>query len=292
LAKFQFVCDESYDSDPQKGGGSFFTTPSGGSVYVPRTYLLAGFFAHELTWEEITARWKEVNDWAEVTRYHAAYVNARAGEFAGWPKEKQIEYSKRLLQIILDQSELVHVVAAGMEATEYYSTINEFGRRKLGSPYIACFKALISQLARQMESGVAAFAPDDQFDFILDQNGKEEKAAIEVFYKIKSDREWPFSHRLGDCGAGSAERYLPLQCADMIAYESFRLVQDQNTGAKIRKGLELMFQKNRFLGYMYDRKIFDQLKTPLETAATCIDNGFVANFPMVTYAMDAQGNPI
>jgi hypothetical protein len=89
-----------------------------------------------LTWAEIAARWKEVNDWAEVTRYHAAYVNARAGKFADWPKEKQIEYSKRLLQIILDQSELVHVVAAGMEATEYYHIFNESGRRKLGSPYM------------------------------------------------------------------------------------------------------------------------------------------------------------
>ena len=86
--------------------------------------------------------------------------------------------------------------------------------------------------------------------------------------------------------------YLPLQCADMIAYESFRLVQEQNTGAKIRKGLELMFQKNRFLGYMYDRKTFDLLKTRLETAATCIDNGFVGNFPMVMYAMEGQGNPV
>jgi hypothetical protein len=145
-----------------------------------------------------------------------------------------------------------------------------------------------TRLRGRFAPGIAGFAPDDQFDFILDQNGKEEKAAVDVFDKIKSDRECPFSHRLGECGAGSAERYVPLQCADMIAYELFRLVQDQNTGAKIRKGLELMFQKNRFLGYMYDRKIFDQLKTPLETAAICIDNGFVANFPMVTYAMDAQ----
>jgi hypothetical protein len=245
-----------------------------------------------LTWDDVTTRWKATNGWAGVRRYHAAYVNARAGEFSGWAKEKQIEYSKRLLQIILDQAGLVHVIAVGMEANEYYSTINEFGRRKLGSPYIACFKSLVSVIAHQMELGIAGFAPDDQFDFILDQNGKEERAAIELFYKMKSDRSWPFSHRLADCGAASAERYIPLQCADMIAYESFRLVQDQHTGARIRKGLELMFPTNPFLGCMYDRNAFNQLKILLESAVTCIDNGFVTNFPMVTHPMDAQGNPL
>jgi hypothetical protein len=78
----------------------------------------------------------------------------------------------------------------------------------------------------------------------------------------------------------------------MIAYESFRLVQDQHTGARIRKGLELMFPTNPFLGYMYDRNAFNQLKILLESAVTCIDNGFVTNFPMVTHPMDAQGNPL
>lgn len=64
-----------------------------------------------------------------------------------------------------------------------------------------------------MELGIAGFAADDQFDFILDQNGEEERSAIELFYKLKSDQEWPFSHRLSDYGAASAERFIPLQCA-------------------------------------------------------------------------------
>jgi hypothetical protein len=237
---------------------------------------------------DIEQRWKAENDRVGVQRYHGAAVNARNGEFEGWPKDKQIQYSKNLLQILLDQGHLIHVVSVAMEASEYYRTVNEFGRKKLGSPYIACFKSCVSTLAQQMDLPSAGFAPEDKFAIILDRNEAEEDDAVRVFDKMKDDRSWPHSHRLATCAPGSWEDFTSLQCADLVAYESFRLVHNQHTASRIRKALELMFDKNAFLGYTYDREALLKLKQPLESAFFCVDNGFVVNFPLVTEAMDLR----
>src|ERR1700691_2992439 len=168
LAVLRFFCDESYDSDPKTGTGMMFHSPGEKPVYIPKTYIVAGFIADELTCEEIEKRWRVVNGQLGVTRYHAAAVNARDGEFEDWPKEKQIEYSKNLLQILTDQEKHLHVIGMAMEASEYFRTINEFGRKKLGSPYLACFKSCVSTIAQHMDLPSAGFSSDDKFAVILD----------------------------------------------------------------------------------------------------------------------------
>ena len=265
-----------------------FHSPGEKSIYVPKTYIVGGFFAHELTCSDIENRWNEENTRVGVKRYHASEVNARDGEFEGWPKEKQIEYSKNLLQILLDQDHLIHIVSVGMEATEYHQAINEFGRKKLGTPYIACFKSCVSALAQQMDLTGSGFAPEDKFAIILDRNEAEEADAVRVFYAMKDDSKWPHSHRLATCAPGSWEDFTSLQCADLIAYETFRLVHNQHTAPRVRKALELMFDRNAFLGYTYDRETLLNLKQPLESEIWCVDNGFVVNFPPVLEPMDSR----
>jgi hypothetical protein len=288
VAILRFFCDESYDSDPKAGTGMMFHSPGEKPVYVPKTYVVGGIITNEITCDGIERRWREVNAVAGVTRYHAAAVNAREGEFENWPKEKQIEYSKSLLQILLDQEHDFHVVGMAIEASEYFRTINEFGRKKLGSPYLACFKGCISTIAQHMNLPSAGFADDDKFAIILDRNEAEEVDAVKAFYAIKDDPNCPYAHRLATCAPGSWQDFTSLQCADLIAYESFRLYHDQGIARKVRKALELMFSKNPFLGYGYDRDTLLELKAPLESAFSCVDNGFVVNFPPVTEPTDSR----
>jgi hypothetical protein len=200
---------------------------------------------------------------------------ARAGEFEGWEKEKQITYSKNLVQILQDQKRNLHAVSCGMWSTDYYRIISNEGRRKLGRPYIACFKTCVATIAREME--IRGFPPQDKFSVILDRNEFEDEA-VDVFSKMKDAPEWPYHHRLATCAPGSCEDFVPLECADLIAYETFRLIHDGAKGDKVRKALRLMFGDNGFLGYSFQPDALKRLKEPLEDAV-CVDNGFVVSFP-------------
>jgi hypothetical protein len=121
------------------------------------------------------------------------------------------------------------------------------------------------------------FEPEDKFAVVLERNDFEDEA-VEVFYTMKDTKEWPYHHRLATCAPGSYEDFVPLECADLIAYETFRLIHDGAKDDKVRKALRLMFDANGFLGYGFEPDALKILKAPLEEAV-CVDNGFVVSFP-------------
>ena len=288
MAVFRFFCDESYDSDPQKGSGMMFYDPnSKASTYIPKTFIVGGFFSNERNWGDIETRWKAENKRAGVTRYHAVYVNARSDEFTGWTKDQQIEYSKNLTQILLDQGRDLHALSCAMWASDYYRIINEYGRRKMGKPYLACFNSCVALIAQEME--IRGFPPNDKFAVILDRN-EHENEAVESFYKMKDSPNWGYGHRLATCAPGATGDFVPLECADLIAYESFRLLHDRANPDTVRKALKTMFNRNGFLGHALDSVAFNKMKSDLE-AATCEDGRFVVQYAPLSQQSEGSSVP-
>ncbi len=241
--------------------------------YVPATYVVAGFFAEEATWTEIERRWTRENERVGVTRYHAANVNSRTGEFEGWSRTKRDIYARSLLDIIRDQGMDLHAVACGMLVRDYENAISPEGRERFGSPYLACFKTLIAVIAQELES--RDFDPKDRFAVLFDHNNHD-REVDSVFLGMKYHPSYKYGHRLATCNPGTWEEYIELQAADLIAYETFKALHEvHRTGdVKARKSLESLFSDNGFLGYYLDRPTLNLVKPQLE-AATCEPNGFI-----------------
>ncbi|HEY2380290.1 MAG TPA: DUF3800 domain-containing protein [Terriglobia bacterium] len=282
MALFRFYCDESYDSDPALDPANIGLAfhQLGSKPHVPRAYVVGGVFAGESAWTDIEKQWAPINMQFGVGRYHAAQVNAREGEFKDWLKDKQRDYSKALLDIVLNQGRKIHAISCGMLPREYRAIISEEGRRKLGHPYLACFKSAIALIAQEMEFR-RHFGPDDKFAVILDRN-EHENEAVEIFYKMKDSKEWPFHRRLATCAPGGWEDHLGLQPADLIAYETYRILADRYDGKynddDVRPFLRRMFSTNGFLGYYFEPWAFNEIKEHLENI-DCVPNGFILNFP-------------
>jgi len=285
MALFWFFCDESYDSDPAQERMVFHEL---GAAYVPATYVVAGFFADELTWTDVEGRWSAENRRVGVSRYHAAEVNAFGDEFAGWEKDKQIAYSANLVKILTDQKRRLHAVSCGIFSREYEQIIGEGGRKKFGHPYIVCFKSCIAMLAQEME--IRNFEPEDKFAVILGRNSLENEA-IKVFTEMQDNPNWRFGRRLAFCARGNWQDFVPLQTADLIAYETFRLLHEKHKDdpKQARWALRTMFPENGFLGHYYEAETLQRIKEPLENAA-CAPNGFVVVFPPVTDST-GEGRP-
>jgi hypothetical protein len=270
MAMLWFYCDESYSSSK------------------PNAYVVAGFIATDRVWGKVERAWKNKNHRVGVTRFHASHLNALDYEFEGWMAQRSKRYTKSLIRILQKPKRDLHAVSVGILRQDYELIISEAGRKKFGNPYIVCFKQSIALIAQEMYNG--NWEPDDKFSVILDRNDFQAEAQ-EVFFKMKDSGErWPASRHLGTCASGSAEEYIPLQAADLIAYETFRLLESKARGReKIRKALRKLLPKNGFSGYYYEPELLRDIKDTIENAQV-EPNGFIA-LHRLPYTTDDLATP-
>lgn len=272
MALLKFFCDESYDSDPNKGTAPPPKKSKSAEVHVPKVFVVGGFLANAAVWTAIEKPWVEQNRKFGVSRFHAADVNARDGEFAGWSKTHRDSYVLPLLGIIRDQGRYLHAVSVGMYPRDYKKIINGHGRKLFGPPHIACFKSCIVLIAHEME--LMGLPREDQIEVVFERNDFESDC-VKIFCALKDNPAFKLRHRLATCAPGSWEDFLPLQCADMIAYDTYRLLEDKNVGmGRTRKSLESLYPKNGFMGFYFEQDLLRSMKEPLEKARG-LDNGFI-----------------
>jgi hypothetical protein len=264
IVEFSFFCDESYDPPKTK-------RLKGSPPLEPKCYVVGGFIGDQRTWEKVEGRWDRKNKRVGVPRYHAAHLNAATWEFDGWGKTRRLRYSKGMLRILKDQKKKLHGISCGLYVDDYRRIISADGQRKMGHPYLVCFKECIATIAQHMEYG--GFAPEDTFSVVLDQN-EHQIEAVDFFYKLKKSN-FPYRHRLETCTPGLATKYIGLQAADFVAYETFRLMQSiRNEIAQIRHALNVMFNTTGFMGHLYGEDALKKI-APLVDAAKCKANGYV-----------------
>jgi hypothetical protein len=276
MALFTFHCDESYDSDPHQDSERVLNAAK--NPYIPKTYVVGGFFSNEIVWGKVKRSWDWKNKRVGVSRFHASDLNARDQEYEGWSKNRQIRYAKDMLRILKKQGLDLHAVSCGMLVREYEQILSKQGRRNLGNPYIACFKTCLAIIARGMNDPKAGFYPEDQFAVVLDRNDFQTEA-VDIFYKMKDDQAFRDRNRLATCTPASSAQVTELQTADLIAYETFKLLHSSRDGVlTARKSLESMFPKNGFKGLYYGKQTLERMKPAIEGAVNCAPNGFIVNF--------------
>jgi len=255
MAMFYFFCDESYDSKSKH----------------PRTYVVAGFIATERTWEKVQRPWQAKNKRVGVSAFHASHLNAKRYEFEGWSEQRSKRYTQDLLKILQAQKEKLHVFSAGILVRDYERIISEEGRRKFGSPYIVCFKECVTSIA---ESIYQTGSPEDKFTVIFDKN-EFWKEASTIFDALKENTEWSAHRHLWLCAPSNPLQFVPLQPADLIAYESFKLLHDRHSGTqRVRIAMQKLLPHNGFTGHYYDAEILQHMKPAIESAK-CGPGGFI-----------------
>lgn len=266
---FKFYCDESHDSPTSRRTE-------------PKSYVVAGFFADQSTWTKIETRWKRRNDLEGVPRYHAAHLNAGTWEYDGWKKYRRVTYSKEILKTLKGHHGKLHGVCCGLFVDSYRRIISDEGQKKMGHPYMVCFKTVVAAIAKQMDEG--EFAPEDRFAVIVDR-GDFDVHAVRAFYKIKDDPQFAHRHRLETCTPADSEKFIGLQTADFVAYESLRLMHGKRSGAsQIRKALSSMIDSTGFMSYQFGDESLTHMRDGVERI-TCEPGGLVIVPP------DGAGQP-
>jgi hypothetical protein len=194
--------------------------------------LMAGFFAHRNQWDLFDKLWakqlsapcpgKESLSW-----FHMAECQAGDGMFLGWKRHETDFLVHELGGIILKTG--IYGFGGAMSRKEYERLIVGDYRRATGDAeticIINCFSTLLD-LAKVV-------APGQEIAIVFDDR-PQKKRDIQKIYDIYKDVA-------GDAGIvsvtfASARKVLPLQAADLLAWEIYQDAQDALAGRREAEG--------------------------------------------------------
>lgn len=249
LVLFRFYCDESYD----------------GNAKNPTYFTVSGFFSDQPTWEEVEEEWDEVNRRYGVKGFHATKLNGRIGEYEGWCKTKQCEYSAELLSVINRQKKRMVAYNCAVRGDAYRRIISLDGQNKMGHPWLLCFQSCIAMVAKHMETLPA----EDKVSVVFGRENRFEGMAVSAFGQMTENQLFPYRHRLMTCTPGNPNVILPLQVADLLAYEYYRRMRQHRDGQpapEFRTPLRLIRENNNYAEGLFGESWFLTNKLAIESA--------------------------
>jgi len=171
------------------------------------------------TWKSFTREWKVAKRPIEV--FHATDCEALQGEFKGWTAERRNEYVANLLPVIARHE--IHGNAIGINVGDYETAAR--GRfpikQTFNSAYSVCVQVVVDNIMWQMErTGM-----NDAIAFIHEDNDYREQA-LGAFEYVKRRRTTHASKMT--LTFASKEAAMPLQAADILAYEANKRLRDQS----------------------------------------------------------------
>lgn len=250
LVLFRFYCDESYD----------------GKANNPDYFTISGFFSDQPTWEEVEHEWLAVNNEYGVTNgFHASELNGRGPKtrYSRWNKSRADEYSAKLLYCINRQKFRMRAYNCGIRGDAYRRVISSAGQIKLGHPWICCFQSCVAMIAKDMET----LPRKDTFSVVLGRESRFDALAVALFNGMADNPSFPYRHRLETCTPGNPERVIPLQVADLMAFEYFKRLCGTDNGKRKRPPMDLIQEHNAYCEGFFGEEVFVRMKDAIESSA-------------------------
>lgn len=189
-----------------------------------RVCAIAGFVGTEDEWATFERRWKRVLKDANVSTFHMAEFESRLGEFAGWSNMRRKMFLAELMEII--KARELYGFGSAVIAADYEKLPEEDKRwmtHGTGLPYFLCFQHCVVEAAHYADH----LDPDEKVAFVFDRQGELSGEATRLYNDLKDSDEWPNRVRLADAFAFASRREtVPLQAADIAAYESYKRVEN------------------------------------------------------------------
>ena len=205
-----------------------------------RYYVLAGFVATIPTWCAFTDAWQEVLDQKPKLGYFKmAEANALNGQFGGWA-ERQRNIRVNDLITVIENHDLYEASTVVAQA-DYDEVLKPFLKDSAyNNPYLFAFGDLVNLFAssemhyrhaiRDVPSNqivvisenksITSGGPPQKVDFVFDEQKNIERQARH-FYDLFKDVP-PYKDRIENIDYGDDKKFLPLQAADLTAWQHRR----------------------------------------------------------------------
>jgi len=187
-----------------------------------RVFAIGGYVCHDRLWRRISASWKHRRLRDGVQCFHAADCEDGRGEFKQLTKEQRIQLKTDLIQIVSSDSELGGFgTAVIIEDFKKVRESSDRAKKVLGpSPYYLCFQTLLSDVCIEIEK-VAADKPGVSVASVFEEQEEFSGRAKKLYNEFKSIN-LTYAPRLGVLTYASKTKFVPLEIADNLAYETMK----------------------------------------------------------------------
>ena len=151
--------------------------------------------------------------------YHSVAAHNRTEEFDGWERPERNEYCAQLLPVIARHNVLGVTVGIHMHLFNVAMESHPELRKMFGTPYVACFQWTVHTFLEMMdESGI-----DHRVAFFHESNDYRKEA--EAAFAYVENQTW-LRKRPITLTFGGKDDFVPLQAADVLAYEANHKLRD------------------------------------------------------------------
>lgn len=227
VVMFKAYLDESYDS---------------------KILVISAWAADAVIWPDVEAQWARQIQRVGVSEYHAVDCAHGVEEFKGWPKEKRNLLTKKLTRIITHRRPLHPTIRKGMYGISVALLLDDYRELMTGAageefpdPYMLALQLIVRRIAYQ-----ASRLPEgEQVECIFDQNEEFAGNATDLFTRIVRSPLVPHREKLRGIAFESSKKFIPLQAADLLAFETLLAVRRKlSPGGRereLRRSLKAMF---------------------------------------------------
>jgi hypothetical protein len=216
---------------------------------------VAAYVAKPRTWETFTRRWNATKRPIKV--FHSSDCNAFEGEFEGWARADRDALVINLLKVVRERPMMGFVTGLDLRAYEEAMTANPDLRELLPDPYGTCFHWTVGTIMEIIEKK----RNNERLAF-FHENNSFHKEAYEGFDWIKANRTTHTS--MMTLSFGGKDDFVPLQAADILAYEGYKLLIDPAA----RKRPSLVALGDNISIRWYGRENMDKLVARLKLTST------------------------
>jgi hypothetical protein len=219
--------------------------------YDDKVFTIGGFLAYEEVWRDVEKKWKGILLDNDIGRFHAADCSSGYGEFKGWPPRRRTGLMKRLLRI------LIRPEMYGLFFGVVVPAHKELFRLKQNDDfYLACLQLCMETLERK----TALLPAGERIAMIADMS--KWKAKGQQLFVEMTDRNEKLAARLKTITYANWTDFVPLQCADLMAYESFKMVRQRefDPDRPERKSFTELSSKLPIFGGHLDRDCLERLR--------------------------------
>jgi hypothetical protein len=177
-------------------------------------FVLAGFCAELHIWESFTYHWqKALNELPKINYFKMNEAQQLRGEFEGLDRSQSDAKVDSLIDIIMGHDLLE--VAVVVREDDYREILQPVQHRSDNSPYFPAFLAMISAFCRMYHYMGVTEPVDFQFD-------RQDNFRANALRKYASFKRQNPTWRLGRIGFADDRMVLPLQAADLVAWQTRR----------------------------------------------------------------------
>lgn len=175
--------------------------------------VMGGIIASEESWVALEPKWQEALDYLCIKKMHMSHCENAWREFKEWPRPRRDEAIFRFSDIICETGGRMLASAVSRTAWDSVTAQTDLGQifyEPIDFPFNTCMR-------RALESRRATSSGPEEVRVVFDS--REQNLSFWQDLASNYEKKWP--DKLVGYSFGRMAKVIPLQAADMVAYEAF-----------------------------------------------------------------------